>query len=233
MIHIYTGDGKGKTTAALGLALRAIGAGKKVAILQFMKKGDCSECKAIKKYQLPILIESFGAGFYKILGDDKPKSAHQKAAQKALERAKEIIEKGNHDLIILDEINIAIGFGLIKVDAVIEIIQSKRLVESGKRDVDIILTGRSLHPKLKKLADLITVMKKEKHYFDQGIKARKGIESWHNFNSILSWKCKEKVNARLGREAEGKGVKWRTKKPRIIFPRGDWEILLLSSFFPV
>ena len=177
MIHIYTGDGKGKTTAALGLALRAIGAGKKVAIVQFMKKGDYSEHKAIKKYKLPIEIYSFGIGYYKIMGDKKPKSTHQKAAQKALNRARKLIQKGKHDLIILDEINVAIGFGLINIDEVITILRSSPLgMLFGKRSADIILTGRRAHPKLKKIADLITNMKKVKHYFDKGLKARRGIE---------------------------------------------------------
>lgn len=169
MIHIYTGDGKGKTTAALGLALRALGAGKRVAILQFMKQADFSEHLAIKKFKLPILIESFGVGFYKILGDEKPKTHHQKAAQKALSRTRELLKKGDFDMIILDEINVAIGFGLIDVSEVIEIVGLNKKAE-------LILTGRNAHPKIKKLADLVTVMKKEKHYFDNGIKARKGIE---------------------------------------------------------
>lgn len=169
MIHIYTGNGKGKSTAAFGLALRALGAEKKVAILQFMKKPDTSEYKAIKKYKLPILIESFGIGFYKILGDKKPKGSHQKAAQKGLKRAQEIIEKGDCDLLILDEINVAIDLGLINIQEVIDIIDLNKKAE-------LILTGRNAHPKLKKLADLVTVMKKHKHYFDQGTKARKGIE---------------------------------------------------------
>jgi len=176
MIHIYTGDGKGKTTSAFGLALRAIGAKKRVAIIQFLKKPDTSEYKAIKKYRLPILIESFGIGFYKILGDQIPKLAHQKAAQKGLRRAQEIIEKGDYDLVILDEINVAIDYGLVDIEEVIEIIQLQRLSVVGKRSADIVLTGRHAHPKLKKLADLVTEMKKEKHYFDKGQKARKGIE---------------------------------------------------------
>lgn len=169
MIHIYTGDGKGKTTAALGLALRALGAHKKVAILQFMKKPDTSEYRAIKKYKLPILIESFGIGFYKILSDKKPKEKHQKAAQKALKKTKELIEKNDFDLIILDEINVATSYNLIDIQEVIEIISLNKKSE-------LILTGRNAHPKLKKLADLVTEMKKNKHYFDQGVKARKGIE---------------------------------------------------------
>lgn len=178
-IHIYTGDGKGKTTAALGLALRAIGADKKVAIIQFMKKGNYSEHKAIKKYKLPILIEAYGIGYYKILGDKKPVSAHQKAAQKGLKRAKELIEAAKHDLIILDEINVAVGLGLIDINEVIPICTHIRRGSKTVKQVsatDIVLTGRRAHPKLKKLAHLVTDMKKVKHYFDEGIKAREGIE---------------------------------------------------------
>ena len=169
-IHIYTGDGKGKTTAALGLALRAIGAGKKVAIVQFMKKANYSEHKAIKKYRLPIDIESFGVGYYQIRGDKKPKSVHQKAAQKALKKAKEIIRAGKYDVVILDEINVAIGFGLVDINDVIDMLVTSNSIP------DTILTGRRAHPKLKRLAHLVTDMKKVKHYFDQGVKARKGIE---------------------------------------------------------
>ncbi len=174
IIQIYTGDGKGKTTAALGLALRSLGAEKKVVIIQFMKKADYSEHKAIKKYKLPILIESFGIGYYKILDDKKPKSSHQKAAQKALKRSKSIIESKKFDVIILDEINIAISSGLIDVNEVIELLS--RLAISNKRNIDIILTGRNAHPKLKKIAHLVTIMQKNKHYFDKGLNARKGIE---------------------------------------------------------
>lgn len=169
MIHIYTGDGKGKTTSSLGLALRALGADKKVAIIQFLKKPNTSEYKAIKKFRLPISIESFGIGFYKILGDDKPKVKHQKAAQKGLKKAKEIIATNKYDLVILDEINVAIDYNLIKLEEVLEIITSNKKAE-------LVLTGRNAHPKLKKIADLVTVMKKNKHYFDIGTKARKGIE---------------------------------------------------------
>ena len=173
MIQIYTGDGKGKTTAAMGLALRACGAKKHVAILQFMKKGDSSEIKAIKKYKLPIDVFAFGIGFCGILGDKKPKSEHQKAAEKGLKKTELIIKSNKYDLIILDEINVAIDLELIDVDSVISILKP---VDRSPSSVDIILTGRNAHTKLKKLADLISNIKKEKHYFDKNIPARKGIE---------------------------------------------------------
>ena len=173
MIQIYTGDGKGKTTAAMGLALRTCGAKKHVAILQFMKKRDSSEIKAIKQYKLPIDVFTFGIGFCGILGDKKPKSEHKKAAEKGLKRAEQIIKTNKYDLIILDEINVVIDLGLLDVDSVINLLQK---AESEKLKADIVLTGRNSHPKLKKLADLVSNIKKEKHYFDQNIPARKGIE---------------------------------------------------------
>lgn len=175
-VHIITGDGKGKTTAALGLALRAIGAGKKVIIIQFMKKPDFSEYKAIKKYQLPIEIESYGLGFYKILGDKRPPAAHKKAAQKALRRAKDAIASQKYDLIILDEINVAVSMKLINIDELLSLIDLFRTTDNSQRTADLILTGRNAHPKIKRQTDLISDIKKIKHYFDRGINARKGIE---------------------------------------------------------
>jgi len=169
IIHIITGEGKGKTTAALGLSLRALGAGKKVKIIQFMKKPIFSEHKAIKKYNLPIEVESFGIGFYKILGDNHTEAEHKKSCQKALAAACAAIESGDYDLLILDEINVAIGFDLIKVDEVIEILDLAN-------NIDIVLTGRNAHQKIKKIADLISDVKCTKHYFDTGLEARKGIE---------------------------------------------------------
>lgn len=176
IIHIITGDGKGKTTAALGLALRAVGAGKRVAIIQFMKKGDSSEIKTIKKYKLPIDVECFGIGYYQILGDKHTAAQHKKAAQKALAAAKKAIKSEKYDLIILDEINAAVGFGLLDVDDVIEMIKPKSHPGSVIKSVDIVLTGRRAPAKLKKIAQLVSDVRKVKHYFDDGFKARKGIE---------------------------------------------------------
>lgn len=173
IIHIITGDGKGKTTASLGLALRAVGAEKKVVILQFMKKSNTSEFKAIKKYKLPIEIKCFGIGFYKILGDTHTDLEHKKACEAGLAAAREAIESQKYDLIILDEINVAIGFGLLDIDDVINQLFHLR---GGRVVMDIVLTGRKAPAKLKKIADLISEIKNIKNYFDKGIKARKGIE---------------------------------------------------------
>jgi len=172
MIQIYTGEGKGKTTAAMGLALRACGAKKRVAVLQFMKKGDSSEIKTIKKYKLPIDTFAYGLGFYKILGDKHTDAEHKKALGQGLKKANKIIQSEQYDLIILDEINVAINLGLLNIDDVIAMIKTQHQTPT----VDIILTGRHAHPELIKIADLVTEMNPIKHYFKKNVAARKGIE---------------------------------------------------------
>ena len=184
MIQVYTGDGKGKTTAALGLAMRSVGALKTVAIVQFMKDGSSSEFKTIKKYKLPIEFFAFGIGFYispkirrtvkqshKIV-DKHTEYEHSQAAKKALLKAKDLIESKKYDLIILDEINVALAFKLIETREVINILKMSKCLLNR----DIILTGQKAPKEILKIADLVTVMSKEKHYFERGIKARKGIE---------------------------------------------------------
>ncbi len=173
IIHIITGDGKGKTTASLGLALRTLGAGKKVKLIQFMKTATFSEHKAIKKYNLPIEVETYGIGFYKILGDKHTDAEHKESCQKALQAAEAAIKSQNYDLIILDEINVALGFKLIDINEVLSILQT---TENGKLTTDIILTGRRAPAKLKKIADLVSEIRNVKNYFDEGQEARKGIE---------------------------------------------------------
>lgn len=173
IIHIITGDGKGKTTASFGLALRAIGAGKRVKIIQFMKKGDSSELKAIKKYKLPIDFECFGIGFYKILGDKHTEEEHKKACERGLAAAKRAIESQKYDVIILDEINVAIGFKLLNIDDVIKMLST---IHCPLSTFDIVLTGRKAPAKLKNLADMVSEIRNVKNYFDKGKIARKGIE---------------------------------------------------------
>lgn len=172
IIHILTGAGQGKTTASFGLALRAVGAGKRVKIIQFMKKGDSSEIKAIKKYKLPIDFECFGIGFYKILGDKHTDQEHKKACEAGLAAALKAIESNKYDLIILDEINVAVGFKLLNVEDVIDILT----VDGRRSTVDIILTGRKAPTKLKNLAQRVSEIKNIKNAFDTGLSARKGIE---------------------------------------------------------
>jgi cob(I)alamin adenosyltransferase len=166
-IHVYTGNGKGKTTAALGLTLRAAGAGKKVFIAQFVKGQHYSEVKAIEKF-LPIVeIKQYGLDCFI---RNKPTQADIDAAQKGLHEIKKIILSGKYDIVILDEANIAVYYGLFSVQALIDIITQK------PTETEIIITGRYSAPELIEMADLVTEMKEIKHYYTQGVEARIGIE---------------------------------------------------------
>jgi cob(I)alamin adenosyltransferase len=165
-IHIYTGDGKGKTTAALGLALRAIGAGYKVYLIQFLKGQSYSELKSLKSLS-KLKIKRFGEKSYIYgVGSKKDKIA----AQKALEWAKSIVNKAEFEVVILDEIFLASFFKLIKPKEIIELIENK------PKNVELVLTGRKASLQVIKLADYVTEMKEVKHPYQDGLKARKGIE---------------------------------------------------------
>lgn len=170
LIIVYTGDGKGKTTAALGLALRTVGWGGKVLILQFIKAWKTGEHKAIEKFLPSIKIIPAGAGFVGIMGDKKPKSEHQASAKKALEQAKNEIMSNKWQTVILDEINGAIEGGLVSVKEVITLLTSK------PENVTVILTGREAKKEIIDNADLVTEMRKVKHPFDRGIMAKKGVD---------------------------------------------------------
>lgn len=166
MIQVYTGNGKGKTTAALGLALRAAGAGLKVYIGQFVKGKFYSELNALKKFG-NIKVEQFGKGcFIKT----EPTQKDIDLAETGLARIKEIIVKKSYDVIILDEINIALDLKLLKLEEAVKVIKGV------PKRTELILTGRSAHPKILKIADLISEIKEVKHYYRKGVRARKGIE---------------------------------------------------------
>lgn len=166
-IQIYTGDGKGKTTAALGLSLRAAGAGLKVYIAQFLKLGEFSEMKALKRYADYITIEQFGLGRF-ITG--KPSVEDRRTAKKGLEKVKSIMTSGEFDIIILDEVNVAVELGLLSVRDILAIISTKPSA------TELILTGRNASSQIIAKADLVTEMKEIKHYFHKDVVARKGIE---------------------------------------------------------
>ncbi|SKC49674.1 cob(I)yrinic acid a,c-diamide adenosyltransferase [Maledivibacter halophilus] len=166
-IHIYTGNGKGKTTAALGLALRALCAGKKVYMGQFVKGMKYSEVKA-QEYLSGFKIEQLGRSCFI---DRVPEQEDIEAAKSGLEKCKEILSKGEYDLVILDEINIALYFKLFDVEDVIKMLEKKA------DHVEVILTGRYAPKELIDIADLVTEMKEIKHYYTQGVMARKGIEN--------------------------------------------------------
>ncbi len=166
-VQVYTGNGKGKTTASLGLALRGAGAGFKIFIAQFMKSGDYNEIKALKRFSDLITIEQFG---YKGFVRGKPMPEDFEAAKKGLIRVKEVLSSANYDMVILEEGNVAVMCGLFPVTTLLQIIDLK------PDNVELIITGRGAMPEIIERADLVTEMKEIKHYFKKGVKARTGIE---------------------------------------------------------
>jgi cob(I)alamin adenosyltransferase len=171
LVIVYTGNGKGKTTAALGMVLRAAGHGKRILIVQFIKNfQNYGELKFIKKYNCGIEIKTMGKGYVQIKGDKFPFEQHVRAAQQALQFAKDKILSKKYDIIVLDEINIALDKKLLTLDQVIELIQQK------PADLHLVLTGRNAPKKLIHLADLVSEVKEIKHPYKKGIIAQKGIE---------------------------------------------------------
>jgi len=170
LIIIYTGNGKGKTTAAYGSALRAVGHGLKVKIIQFVKdnKIQSGENKAMKSFGVD--VEILGKGFVGILGDKLSIEEHSKSASEALSRLKDGIQSKNYSLIVADEILGAIYSGLIPEAEVIEILKNK------SDGISVILTGRNASGKMIKLADTVTEMKEIKHHWQKNILSQKGIE---------------------------------------------------------
>jgi len=169
LTQTYTGNGKGKTSAALGLALRAIGWGFKVYMIQFIKGDDFKygEHHIIK--QLPDFeLKAFGRGRY--ITEDPPLEEDIKLAEKALKFARKIVDSGEYDIVILDEINVALHLKLINTDEVVELIRNK------PRHVELILTGRYAPSEVIDATDLVTEMREVKHPYAQGTLGRKGIE---------------------------------------------------------
>ena len=165
--QIYTGDGKGKTTAALGLALRAAGAGLKVYIAQFIKSGDYSEIKALSHLADRITVKQFGLGrFIKA----KPSPEDRAAAQKGLEAIRSALNSGHYQVVIMEEGNVAAMCGLFPVDEILAIMTQK------PGDVELVITGRGADARVIDKADLVTEMKAVKHYYEDGVAARVGIE---------------------------------------------------------
>lgn len=171
LVLVNTGNGKGKTTAALGTALRAAGYGKKCIMIQFLKGTIKSgELAAAEKLAPYFEILPAGAGFYKIRGDVATEDEHRAAARGALEKAREAIRSGGYFLVILDEASVAVKLGLIGLDDLLELIDTK------PPELHLFITGRNAHKKVKERAHLVTEFRHIKHPFDQGIYARKGID---------------------------------------------------------
>jgi cob(I)alamin adenosyltransferase len=169
LILVFTGNGKGKTTAALGVALRAAGHGLRVLILQFMKKDTTiGEIRALAKTDLPITIRQFGREGFLRTRTCEQMDIHE--AHVGLEDFQRSMASMAYDLVILDEINMAIYFGLLELDEVIKIILNR------PPHLHLVLTGRNARREIIDIADLVTEMTEIKHHFNQGIKAQKGIE---------------------------------------------------------
>lgn len=168
LIQVYTGDGKGKTTCALGLALRAIGQGLQVYMVQFMKGWDTGEVKAAARLAPDLTLRAFGRPGLVNLGS--PAAEDLALAREALELAQTVTQAGEHDLVILDEINVALAYGLVPLEEVL------RLLQQRPPWVEVVLTGRQAPPEVVALADLVTEMRPLKHYYEAGVQARRGIE---------------------------------------------------------
>jgi cob(I)alamin adenosyltransferase len=167
-VQVYTGDGKGKTTAAIGLTVRAVGAGLRVYFGQFMKKYDYSEIIGLRKLGDQVCVAQFGSGCY-VFGNPTPQDVE--AAQAGLTAVRAALCSGEYDLVIADEANIACACGVIAEAEILGLIAER------PANVELVLTGRGAPPSVMAAADLVTEMRAVKHYYQNGVKARKGIES--------------------------------------------------------
>jgi cob(I)alamin adenosyltransferase len=168
LVQVYTGRGKGKTSAAFGLALRAIGRGLKVYVIQFIKGGfDYGELYMVDR--LPNLtLKAFGRG--KFITKKPPGEKDIELAEKALALSEEVVKSGEYDVVILDEINVVLNIKLVKIERILELIRNK------PTHVELVLTGRYAPNEIIEAADLVTEMREVKHPFNKGYQARKGIE---------------------------------------------------------
>jgi cob(I)alamin adenosyltransferase len=170
-VQVYTGDGKGKTTAALGLALRATGHGMRTYIGQFMKGQHYGELDALRDHPL-ITVEQYGD--VRCIRREEVTPEHVAQARRGLERARQAMlglsPGGRYDVVVLDEVNVSIWFGLLTVEEVLAFLDER------PAHVEVILTGRRAPQELVERADLVTEMRQVKHYYQQGVAARKGIE---------------------------------------------------------
>jgi cob(I)alamin adenosyltransferase len=167
-VHVYTGNGKGKTTAAIGLAIRAAGAGMRVYIAQFVKGMHYSELDSLHRYADCITLRQYGRDCFI---EQEPSEEDIQAARTGFQEVKDVLGSGDYQMVILDEANIATHYNLFSADELIELVRSK------PESVELVITGRRADPKVIAVADLVTEMKEIKHYYNRGIQARQGIET--------------------------------------------------------
>ena len=171
LLIVYTGGGKGKTTAALGMALRAAGHGKRACMVQFIKGSwHYGEMDSAARLAPQFELVAAGRGFVGIIDDTSPKSAHEEAARGALAEAAGRISSGAYDIVMLDEVNYAVDLGLVGEDAVLEAVRAR------PQGTDVVLTGNRARPAIIEEADLVTEMREVKHPFRSGVKAKRGID---------------------------------------------------------
>ncbi|MDE1766155.1 MAG: cob(I)yrinic acid a,c-diamide adenosyltransferase [Thaumarchaeota archaeon] len=171
LVIVYTGKGKGKTTAALGMALRALGYDYKVCMIQFIKGSwHYGEMTSSKRLEPEFELTAVGKGFVGIMDDRSPIEDHKKIAEEALVIAKEKIASQKYNIVILDEINYAVNLGLVKLDDVLKLIRDR------PARVNLVLTGNHVRDEVVEIADLVTEMREIKHPFKSGIRAKKGID---------------------------------------------------------
>ena len=166
-IQVYTGEGKGKTTAAVGLTVRAIGAGLKVAFFQFFKPGTSSEVKILKNFYPQLYYKNFGK---KDFIKEKVSLEVRELTLKGWEEVKELVKANIYNIIVLDEITYAINWGIIDLKEFLEVLRNK------SENLEIVITGRYAPKEIIEIADLVTEMENIKHYYKKGVKSRKGIE---------------------------------------------------------
>ncbi|NLV66254.1 MAG: cob(I)yrinic acid a,c-diamide adenosyltransferase [Spirochaetes bacterium] len=170
LVHIYTGNGKGKTTAALGLCFRAAGYGYRCAFLQFLKGRETGEMFSCAKTDPAIIFEQYGTGDFLFDHTGQNTTRHKSSAEKGIDRAFEIVACAKFDIVVLDEIITLPSLQICSLDRVIQLMQTER----GR--TELVLTGRGAGEELIRHADLVTEMKEIKHYFNSGVPARRGIE---------------------------------------------------------
>ncbi|NLW17720.1 MAG: cob(I)yrinic acid a,c-diamide adenosyltransferase [Firmicutes bacterium] len=168
LVLVYTGDGKGKTTAAMGLVLRAAGHDHRVLVVQFMKGQKTGEVEALRRFLPQVDVLQCGRDVF--VDADNPDEIDIRLARDAFERVRLATSRGDYDLVILDELNVAVDYGLIPENAVLE------MIEARDPSVSLVLTGRGASPKIQDVADLVSEVKEIKHHWRQGIPAQAGIE---------------------------------------------------------